>query len=596
MRFAWKCFSWLLVAALCFVYEVFWARPERMRAKLRRQGIGGPPRTLFFGNTLDMKRIQAEEKGRKVNGHDYAAILFPFLDRWRKKYGKSRNRNLRYVVGLVLIGVISGIHTWKPFPVFGLKEMLLRAFESANTVRTVGASTFSRVLCSHLLHVHLRMSARKIALSACFGPAAQTIGSIFVFSMGNLDILHVNDVGMMREISQCKSLDLAKPTYVKELFKPLFGHGILSSSGSKWAHQRKVIAREFFTDKVKGMVELMVDATKPVLESWETRVQCEGNTAEIFVDEDLRIISADVISRACFGSSYSEGKEIFAKLKALQIALSKNAVFLGIPGMRYLPTSNNREIWRLERKSRALILKIVQKRQEEPESSSNKDLLQSLLESSGDSCIGPDTMEDFIVDNCKNIYFAGHETTATSAGWCLMLLASHPEWQAHARDEVVGICGDQSPTADMLSKMKTLTMVIQETLRLYSPGTFVTREALKDMKLGDLYIPKGLNIRIPTSIMQNDPEIWGPDAYEFNPERFANGISGACKYPLAYVPFGTGIRTCVGQNLAMVELKIVLSQILSKFSFSLSPNYCHSPANRLTLGQEFGVPLVMKKA
>ncbi|MQL91625.1 hypothetical protein Taro_024247 [Colocasia esculenta] len=503
MGFAWKCFLGFLAAALWVVYEVFWARPERMRARLRRQGIGGPPRTTFFGNILDMKRIRAEEKGRKVNRHDYAAILFPFFDRWRKEYG-----------------------------------------------------------------------------------------SIFVYSMGNLESLYVSDAGLVREINNCKSLDLGKPAYL--LFKPLFGNGILGSSGSTWAHQKKVIAREFFMDKVKGMVELVVEATKPVLESWETMVQCEGNTAEITVDRDLRSWSADVISRACFGSSYSEGKEIFEKLKALQVALAKNAAFLGIPGVRHLPTSNNREIWRLERESRELILKIVKKRQKERES--EEDLLQSLLESSGDSCVGPDTMEDFIVDNCKNIYFAGHEATATSAAWCLMLLASHPEWQARARDEVVVICGDQNPTADMLGKMKVLTMVIQETLRLYPPAIFATREALKDMKLGGIHIPKGLAIRILTSRLQTDPEIWGPDAYEFNPERFANGISGACKHPHAYIPYGVGPRTCLGQNLAMVELKIILSLILSKFSFSLSPKYCHSPVHRLVLDQEFGVPLIMNKA
>lgn len=84
---------------------------------------------------------------------------------------------------------------------------------------------------------------------------------------------------------------------------------------------------------LKGMVNLMVDATTSLLNTWESRVEQEGGILEIVVDEDLRSLSADIISRACFGSSYSNGEEIFSKLKALQMAMSKANI--GITGMRY---------------------------------------------------------------------------------------------------------------------------------------------------------------------------------------------------------------------------------------------------------------------
>lgn len=79
-----------------------------------------------------------------------------------------------------------------------------------------------------------------------------------------------------------------------------------------------------------------MEAAEPMLESWESRVQCEGGTAEIAIDQDLRCLSADVISRVCFGGSYSEGKEIFARLRAVQVAISKKSLFFGIPGSRYV--------------------------------------------------------------------------------------------------------------------------------------------------------------------------------------------------------------------------------------------------------------------
>ena len=138
-------------------------------------------------------------------------------------------------------------------------------------------------------------------------------------------------------------------------------------------------------------------------------------------------------------------------------------------------------------------------------------------------------------------------------------------------------------------------MIIQETLRLYPPGAYVTRETLQDMKLGGIHIPKGVNIYVPVPTLHHDPSAWGPNVHRFNPGRFANGVCGACKFPHMYVPFGAGSRTCLGQTFAMTELKVVLSLILSNFSFSLSPKYKHSPVLRLIVEPEFGLDLIVKK-
>ena len=66
--------------------------------------------------------------------------------------------------------------------------------------------------------------------------------------------------------------------------------------------------------------------------------------------------------------------------------------------------------------------------------------------------------DNFIVDNCKNIYFAGYETTAITASWALLLLALNPHWQDKVREEVVEICGGKIPDADMIRKMKTVSI------------------------------------------------------------------------------------------------------------------------------------------
>ncbi|CBI35565.3 unnamed protein product, partial [Vitis vinifera] len=377
-------------------------------------------------------------------------------------------------------------------------------------------------------------------------------GQVFMFSLGNTQILHANQPDIVREITTCSSLDFGKPSYLQREFGPLLGQGILTSNGAVWAHNRKILAPELYMEKVKGMIGLITESVDTLLNSWRSKIEAEGGIADIRIDEHMKSFSGDVISRACFGGSYTKGEEIFLKLKALQEAMSKKA-FSFIPGMRYIPIKRNRDAWALQKDVRNLILKVVSERKEL--AAHEKDLLQMVLEGAKKSELSQEATDNFIVDNCKNIYLAGYETTAVSAVWCLMLLAANPDWQARVREEVVEICKGRTPDADMIRKMKQMTMVIYESLRLYPPVPVMSREALADMKFGGIHVPKGVNVWNLVVTLHTDPENWGPDALKFNPE----------------------------------------SLILSNFSFSLSPNYKHSAALRLLIEPENGVNLLVKK-
>ena len=139
-------------------------------------------------------------------------------------------------------------------------------------------------------------------------------------------------------------------------------------------------------------------------------------------------------------------------------------------------------------------------------------------------------------------------------------------------------------------------MVIQEALRLFPPAGFVVREAFEEIQIGNITVPKGVCIWTQIPALHRDSRIWGSDSDKFKPERFADGISKACKFPAAYIPFGLGTRLCVGRNFAMVELKVIIALIVSKFKFSLSPNYQHSPVFRALIQPEHGVQIMIQKA
>ncbi|KAF7008017.1 hypothetical protein CFC21_022885 [Triticum aestivum] len=430
-----------------------------------------------------------------------------------------------------------------------------------------------------------------------FHKCRKAYGDTYLYWLGQRPALYVTDPELIRAIGRCDSLDMGKPTFQQKGQEPLFGAGVLKANGACWARQRKVIAPEFYMAKVRGMVGLMVSAAQPLLRSWEAAVDgAKGGIAAVDVDADIRSFSFDVISRACFGNDHSTGKEIFLRLRALSGLMSDPSVMFTVPSLRFLPTEKNRRIWRLTQEIRSLILEIARGRRAATGISPGPDFLRSIIDNSGDQ----PRPDDFVVDNCKNIYFAGQETTAVTATWCLMLLAAHPEWQDRARAEVLDVCGGAAgaaaPDFDMVSRMKTVSMVVLETLRLFPPSSFVVRETLRDVRLGQLLAPKGTYFFVPVSTMHHDPTAWGPTVRRFNPNRFQNGVAVACKHPqAAFMPFGLGARTCLGQNLAIVEAKTLLAVILARFAFALSPDYRHSPAFRLIIEPEFGLRLLIRR-
>ncbi|KAM0834448.1 hypothetical protein ACQ4PT_063598 [Festuca glaucescens] len=416
-------------------------------------------------------------------------------------------------------------------------------------------------------------------------------GPVFSYSVSNMVFLHATDPAVVRDVCLCVSPDdLGKSSYMKTTHRPLFGDGILKSNGDAWARQRKLIAPEFFHDKVKGMVGLMVDSAQALVRAWEDRLA--DGVLDLNVDDDLRAYSADVISRTCFGSSYVRGKKIFAMIRELQKTVTKPNLLAEMTGLSFLPTTSNRAAWRLNRRVRSLILDVVKEsgcgggRDEED----GPNLLTAMLRSAEAEAGSVAAAEDFVVDNCKSIYFAGYETTAVTAAWCLMLLALHPDWQRRVRDEArEALAGGAAPDSLSLQKMKQLTMVIQETLRLYPAGSVVSRQALRDVTLGGVRVPEGVNIYVPVSTVHLDEGLWGSSALEFDPERFA-----ARPQLHSYLPFGAGARTCLGQGFAMAELKVLLSLVISRFEVALSPAYRHSPALKLVVEPEHGVRVVLK--
>ncbi|XP_010533180.1 PREDICTED: cytochrome P450 734A1 [Tarenaya hassleriana] len=420
-------------------------------------------------------------------------------------------------------------------------------------------------------------------------------GATFLVWFGPTFRLTVADPDLIREIfsrSEFYEKNEAHP-----LIKQLEGDGLLSLKGEKWAHHRKIITPTFHMENLKLLIPVVVKSVTDMLDELSGNLS-ESGEIEIDVYEWFQILTEDVITRTAFGSSYEDGRAIF-RLQSQQMLLCAEAfqkVF--IPGFRFFPTKRNIKSWKIDKEIKKSLVKLIERRRASSSCSGGgdaaaKDLLGLMIEASKSSANV--TVKD-IVEECKSFFFAGKQTTSNLLTWTTILLAMHPEWQAKARDEVLRVCGSRDiPTKDDVVKLKTLSMIINESLRLYPPIVATIRRARADVELGGYKIPSGTELLVPILAVHHDQAIWGNDANEFNPARFTDGVVRAAKHPVGFIPFGLGVRTCIGQNLALLQTKLMLAIMIQRFTFHLSPNYQHAPTVLMLLYPQHGAPIIFRR-
>ncbi|CAH2066811.1 unnamed protein product [Thlaspi arvense] len=425
-------------------------------------------------------------------------------------------------------------------------------------------------------------------------------GETFLYWDGTEPMLCISDPELVKQMLSSNSDFFVRAKIRPEFLKIVGSKGLTFLEGVDWARHRRILNPAFSIDRLKVMTKVMVDCTLRMLDEWSNQ-RSDDKTEKLLMKKDMdtefRRLTADIIATAAFGSSYAQGIEVFRTQQELEKCCVLSLANLFLPGTQYLPTPLNFRIWKLDRKMKNSVKKIVDSRLES-ETDYGDDLLGIMLKSCESERKERKLSIEEIIDECKNFFFAGYENNSNLLTWTTMLLSLHQDWQEKLREEVFKECGkDETPNSDTLSKLKLehvyalqMNMVFMESLRLYGPVSFLTREALKDSKLGHLEIPKGTTIIFPLLKMHRDKLIWGSDAHKFNPLRFENGVSRAANHPNALLTFSIGPRACIGQNFAMIEAKTVLTMLLQRFRLNLSDEYKHAPMDHLTVMPQYGVP------
>jgi len=191
----------------------------------------------------------------------------------------------------------------------------------------------------------------------------------------------------------------------------------------------------------------------------------------------------------------------------------------------------------------------------------NDSVLSKLLQASDTEKI---LTEQEIISNIWLFFLAGHETTARALVWELHYLRLYPDIQEKVYEEIHREIGDREPKESDLQKLVYLDIFIQEVLRISSPAPIIRgRIATKDVAYKNMIIPKGSIISLYFHINHTNPDFW-VDPLKFDPERF-NAENKKGRNHFMYVPFGAGLRQCIGNNFSLIEQRIFLVRLLQKY-------------------------------
>lgn len=430
-------------------------------------------------------------------------------------------------------------------------------------------------------------------------------GKRFIYGYGSDTRLVVREPEFVKEVLMTQSDSFRRTDIEKYVVGQVTGNGIFIIDGPKWYMERHTLNPFFRQTALKDMMEAMVRGASSEIEKWEQTVAQAGGTTELDVVPGIQALSSKVLTYTAFSSAeYEKGNQIFhlqIRIVSLVVELLYSSSFW-IPGYRFLPTKINRELAQCQAKVDKLLYGIINDRiramKEGKIEAHCTDLLGRMIAAASEGT-DPNAQEFNLASvfaNTKNLYFAGHDTTSNMLCFAMPLFGRHPEWQERARQEVLEVMGDEEHfDFAALSRLKVVTMFIHEVIRVYTLTPILARVAVKDVKICDLVIPKGVTIELAMQEMHVDPDYWGKDASEFNPGRFANGVPNASTHIQGFTPFGIGPKHCIGMSFALMEMKIVMCMVLRRFHVSMSPNYKHHPTDEIIQKPKYGVPIILTR-
>jgi cytochrome P450 len=328
-----------------------------------------------------------------------------------------------------------------------------------------------------------------------------------------------------------------------EILAPLLGrNSLLVLDEKRHMSQRKLLLPPFHGERMQGYGQTMAEIAEGEIGSWPAGAPYE-------LRPRMQALTLEIILRTVFGVGAGEAGKLTELREALRefLDITTNPRFLlpllaaGPDRVRRIP-SLGRRIDRVDE----LIYREIAERRRAGDVEERDDVLSMMVGATHED--GSPMRDEEMRDELLTLLVAGHETTATSLAWAVERLSRHPEKLERLRAEV----------AD--DRDEYLTATIQETLRLRPVISIVLRKLTEPVEIGGYELPAGVSVAPCVYLAHRNPEVY-PEPQRFLPERFLDSPPGT----YTWIPFGGGVRRCLGASFAQFEMAVVLRELLRRW-------------------------------
>ncbi|HEV2377050.1 MAG TPA: cytochrome P450 [Streptosporangiaceae bacterium] len=364
------------------------------------------------------------------------------------------------------------------------------------------------------------------------------------------------------------------------------GDGLLTSEGELWRRQRATIQPAFQHKRIAGQAGVIAEEAARLV----TRLRSHQGDGPVDVAHEVTLLALGVLGRTLLSADLGAFENVGHAFEAVQDQAMFDMVSLSmVPAWLPLPRQVR---FRLARRQLHRVTDGLVMLDRDPARGA-ADLVSRLL-AAGRLDSDGEARRQRLDDELVTVMLAGHETTASTLSWAFYLIDRHPCVAERLRDEAVEVLGDQLPSQEHLPRLRYTRMVLEEVMRLYPPVWALTRRAQRDDEVGGYHVPAGTDVMICPYTLHRHPAFWdnpeGFDPANFDPDREVR------RPRYAYLPFGAGPRSCVGNHLGMMEATFVLALAARDVRLRLLPQRRVVAEGMLSLRIRGGLPMTVHPA
>lgn len=412
-------------------------------------------------------------------------------------------------------------------------------------------------------------------------------GDTFRFYVGGLkEAIVTIDPAVIQHVLKTNAENYQKSHIQVKRMGHFLGKGLLTTHGEAWRTQRRLIQKGFDRKQLEALSSIMQDSLAESLRDFDRAIQ--AGPVDIYTH--LMKMTFTMVARSLFGAQLKDAdiELISHTICTVQEFIVRQTLqpYLN-PWFQVSGELRRHEEMRV--RADAILMEYIKSRRRQ---APGHDLLQTLMDARYSD--GHGMSDELVLSESMQLLVAGHETSSNALSWLFYLLSTHPECLERVRQEFDSVLGDAPVSFSDVPRFEYSTQVIMEALRLYPPFWMIDRYAVADDRVGDIAIPRGSTVIVYVYGAHHAPRYW-PNPDVFDPERFAKANEKELA-PFTHLPFGGGPRGCIGGNYAMLQILMILSDLLRRYDFQLTPGQTIEARPMVILRPKHGIRMTFTRS